>query len=71
MLHQNNGAWWNFVPGVSAVTFLEIPSFSESSSFHREMFGSTNFQLVLMVCTVNAMIITKLKCEKFVQDKFS
>ena len=41
---------------VSAVEFSEKPGLRESVSFHREMFGVTNFGLVLCICIVNAMI---------------
>ena len=53
---------------VSAVGFLEKPSFWESVSFHREMFCVTNFLLVLCICIVNAMIFIK-NIDKLVQDQ--
>ena len=50
---------------VSAVGFLEKPSFWESVSFHREMFW-----LVLLIYIVNAMIFIKKNIDKLVQDQF-
>jgi hypothetical protein len=55
---------------VSAVGFLEKPSFSESVSFHREMFCLTSFLLVLRICIVNAMIFIKKNIDKLVKDQF-
>ena len=55
---------------VSAVGFLEKPSFWESVSFRREMFCVTNFLLVLRICIVNAMIFSKKNIDKLVQDQF-
>ena len=46
---------------VSAVGFSEKPSFRESVSFHREIFGATNFLIVLCICIVNAIIFIKKK----------
>ena len=55
---------------VSAVGFLEKPSFWESVSFHREMSCLTNFFLVLCICIVNAMIFIKKNIDKLIQDQF-
>ena len=55
---------------VSAVGFSEKTSFWESVSFHREMFHVTNFELVLRICIVNAMIFIKKNIDKLVQDQF-
>ena len=37
VLHQNNNAWGDLLKIVSAVGFLEKPSFAESVSFHHEI----------------------------------
>ena len=55
---------------VSAVGFLEKPSFWESVAFCREMFCVTNFLLVLRICIVNVMIFIKKNIDKLVQDQF-
>ena len=55
---------------VSAVGFLENPSFCGSVSFCRELFCVTNFLLVLRICIVNAMIFIKKNIDKLVQDQF-
>ena len=55
---------------VSAIGFLEKPSFWESVSFHREMFCLNNFLLVLCICIVNAMIFIKKKNDTLIQDQF-
>ena len=55
---------------VSAVGFLEKPSFWESVVFRRKMFCVTNFLLVLRICIVNAMIFIKKNIDKLVQDQF-
>ena len=47
-----------------------LKSFLESVSFHREMFGVTNFGLVLHICIVNAMIFVKTNIGKLVHDQF-
>ena len=55
---------------VSAVGFSEKPSFRESVSFHREIFGVTNFLIVLRICIVNAVIFIKKNIRKLIQDQF-
>ena len=52
----------------SAVGFSEKPSFEESVSFRREMSGVTNFELVLRICIVNAILFIKTNIGKIVQD---
>ena len=54
---------------VSAVGFLEKPSFWDDISFHRELFCVTNFLLVLHSCIVNAMIFIPKNIDKLVQDQ--
>ena len=53
---------------VSAVGFLEKPSFLESVSVHHKMFCFANFLLVLRICIVNAMIFIKKNIDKLVRD---
>ena len=49
------------IKSVRAVGFSGKPSFLESASFHREIFGVTIFRLDLHICIVNTMIFINKK----------
>ena len=53
---------------VSAIEFSEQPSILESLSFHHEVFVVINFELVLHICIVNAMIFIQKNTGKLFQD---
>ena len=53
---------------VSAVGFLEKLSFLESVSFCHEILCVTYFLLVLPICIVNTMILSKKNIDKIVQE---
>ena len=50
--------------------FQKKTSFWESVFFHREIFGVTNFLIVLRICIVNAIIFIKKNISKLIQDQF-
>ena len=60
MLHQTIVHYGTLLKSVSAVGFSENPSFWETVSFHREMFGVTNFGLLRGVCIVHVDIFIKI-----------
>ena len=55
---------------LSAVGFSEKPSFGESVSFYREVFGVTTFLIVLRICIANAINFLKKNISKHIQDQF-
>ena len=70
-LHKNDRAWWDFAQKCKCSwIFRKKTSFWESASYHHEMFGVTNFGLVLCICIVVAMIFIKEYIGKLVQDSF-
>ena len=65
LAEKNNIKWKTMLFGtllksVNVVGFSGKAAVLESVSFHRQMLSTTNFQLVLGNCIVNAMIFIKI-----------